>query len=1035
MGISFTHLHCHSNFSLLDGVSTIEAIVEKAVNLGMKHLALTDHNNLYGSVVFYEKSKEKGIHPIIGSEITLSDGNSTILLVKNNDGYANLCNIITEGNLNGKHSGFIINEKSIFKRHSGLIALSGGKKGRITKFIKAKNTEKAIEECRKWKSIFKEDFYIEIQYYEPADKLLNYKLRDISFNMQVPLVCSNDVHFVSKSEHSLRKVLKAINENTSISRLKLDGSEEQYMKSPKEMIEMFSRFPEVIKNTQVISQKCEFEYSLNKSVFPKIEIQKGASPFSILKKMCYDGLKKLYPVITDEIKSRLDYELETIDSLGYTEYFLIVKDIVDYAKNEGIPCVGRGSAGDSIVSYTLGITQIDPIKYDLYFERFLNPQRSEPPDIDIDLCWKKRDEVINYIYKKYGNNKTAMICTFNTFGMRSSIGDVGKAYGISEEEVRNLTKTLPHWKIEKLDESLEKIPECKNIQLKTDVYRSIISDCKKISGFPRHLSIHPGGVIIAPDNITNYTPLEESRKGIIISQHDMYSVAKLGLVKMDFLGVRSLSVISDCIKSVGKNNLLDIPMGDSETLMMIRNGNTIGCFQLESPAMRGLLKKMTIQNLDDIIVAVALIRPGPSEGGMKDLYIKRRAGIEPVEYLHPSLEPILKDTCGIIVYQEQVLQIANKLAGLSYGEADILRRAMTKSRNKDELKSLGEKFINGAKKKGLTEEEANDMWSLLCNFVGYGFNKAHSATYGLIAYQSAYLKRYYPVEYLTAVINNCGGFYSRAEYIEECRRIGIKINPPDVNMAEIEFTYIGNKIITGLSAISELTQKSMNNIVNEKKRKNFANLYDLIDRCSLGEKEVYNLVKCGALRSIESSEPNLIFKTKVYFKNKKNKEITRVLTENINFQPYSLTQRIINEIEILKFAVSGHPLDIFPCIEKDNTITPSNLLNKKSGERVKVVGWVITGRRASTKNGDFMRFMTIEDKKGLMECVLFPKVYQEYGAILKSCGPFTIIGTVQSRVKGEANIIVEKIKTIENIPISSSKLLPICHLNYSYYVI
>ena len=868
--------------------------------------------------------------------------------------------------------------------------------------------DRAIDECRRWKEVFNEDFYIEIQYYETADKLLNYKLSDLGINVKVPPVCTNDVHFVSKSESSLRKLMHAIDENTTIAHIKFENNEEQYMKSIKEMKRIFSRYPDALKNTLIISGRCRFDYSLNKPVFPKIDIQEDK--FSYLKKMCLSGAKRLYGKITDNIMSRLEYELKTIDTLGFTEYFLIVKDIVDYAKSKGIPCVGRGSAGDSIVSYTLGITQVDPVKYNLYFERFLNPERGEPPDIDIDLCWKRRDEVIDYVYKKYSHQKTAMICTFNTFRVRSSITDVGKAYGLSEEELKSL---IQHSKMENFGNELQKKPERKDSLLKTiPIYKNILSDCRRISGFPRHLSVHPGGIIIAPDKITRYTPLEESGKGIIISQHNMHSIAKLGLVKMDLLGVRSLSVIADCLKSIGMDNLNDIPNDDWKTMMMIREGSTIGCFQLESPAMRGMLKKMTVQTLDDIITAVALIRPGPSEGGMKDLYIKRRAGIEDVKYIHPSLESILKETYGIIVYQEQVLKIANEIAGVSYGEADILRRAMTKSRNKNELKEISKKFVKGSKNNGLSEKDAENIWILLCNFVGFGFNKAHSATYGLIAYRSAYLKKYYPAEYMTAVLNNGGGFYSRAEYIEESRRMKLRITPPEVQKAGIEFTSAGNSLITGLTAVSELTQKSMNKLISERKKRKFDDLYDLIDRCSLGQKETNNLIRCGALRSIDKSEPNLIVKAKVYFKNKKNREISKVLTDNLNLTPYNFTQRIINELAVLDFAVTEHPLSIFTEIETDQTITKSNELQKKKDKKVKVAGWIVTSRRASTKKGELMKFITIEDKKGIIECIMFPKVYNEYGILLKNAGPFIIIGTVQSRVHGEANIIVEKIKEL-----------------------
>jgi len=729
-----------------------------------------------------------------------------------------------------------------------------------------------------------------------------------------------------------------------------------------------------------------------------------------------------YRSMRQEIMDRLMYELETIRQMGFTEYFLIVKDIIDYCRKRKIPCVGRGSAGDSLVSYVLGITQVDPIQYKLYFERFLNPERKELPDIDLDLCWKRRDCVIDYVYKKYGHDRTAMICTFNTFGMRSAIADVAKAYGLPEEEARSLTRNLPHWKMDNLEYALKTIPECRDIPLQGKVYRKIISAGEKISGFPRHISVHPGGVVIAPDHITNYTALQQSAKGIVTSQHDMYSIEKLGLVKIDLLGVRSLSIIADCKELLAKKNLEKIPLDDTETFRTIRETRTVGCFQLESPAIRGLLGKMVVENLDDVITAVALVRPGPSEGGMKELYIKRRAGVEKTEYIHPKLKDILEDTYGIIIYQEQVLQIAHHIAGFSFGEADVLRRAMTKSREQNVMKSMQQKFIDGACTRGMDSHTAERIWSMLEHFVGYGFNKAHSATYGLIGYKTAFLKTHYPAEFMTAVLNNYGGFYSRAEYIEESRRLGIKLLPSDINEAEEEFSCPGNTIRVGFSSVAELTRRSIRRILSERRKRRFTDIYDFLGRCQPSEKEAAHLVRCGGMQSLESSEPNMLAKIKIFFRNKRNPVITQLLTRHLNLPPYDYKQRILNEMSILGFSITGHPLMLFPNLTADHTITASSNLKDYTGETVKTAGWLVTSRRVPVKNGKYMKFITFGDSKGMIECVLFPDVYRKYGPLIRDGGLFIAIGKVQSRVPGEANLIIERLKKLQ-YPSASHSLM------------
>lgn len=1047
MATSFIHLHCHSNFSLLNGTASIDDLIEYALRFSMPALALTDCNTVSGSVEFYEKAKLRGIKPIIGAEITMSDGSVVVLLVKNAEGYHNLCRLLTTVNLREGHGRFLCKNGDLIHCKKGLVLLSGGKRGRISHLAQQRRTEDAAQLCRLYRETFGEDFYIEMTHYDD-DALLNCRLADLSRVTSVPLVATNDVFLMEPQDQPVRAVLRAIGNLTTVNQLTDLGSERQYLMPAEEITKLFKRYPEAVKNTNIIADKCRFDYSLGRPVFPKLDLPENETSYSVLWKTAFDGLKMRYKPLKDKMLNRLKYELDIIHSKGFSEYFLIAKDIVDYCRSRGIPCVGRGSAADSLVSYVLGITQADPIKYDLYFERFLNPERSEPPDIDIDICWKRRDEVLNYLYNKYGTDKTAMICTFNTFQLRSAIGDVGKAFGLPEDEVRQLTKSLPHRSVNYLENAIKNIPECHSHPLTAKMYKKIVGISRRIAGFPRHLSVHPGGVIIAPDEITRYTALEVSGKGLIISQHDMTAIEKLGLVKMDVLGVRGLSVIADCVHDVtsqtekgdlpGRGVQLNAPTkvagleyldgiseNDEDTMRMIMKGETAGCFQLESPAMRGLLKKMQVESLKDIIDAVAVIRPGPAEGGMKDAFVRRRAGVEKVTYLHPLLEPVLKETYGIVVYQEQVLKIASVIAGFSFSEADVLRRAMTKSRTAETIKPVRDKFIKGAANNGIPEKSAQEIWKFLENFVGYGFNKAHSATYGILAYQSAYLKRHYPVPFMTAVLNNGGGFYSLCAYIEEARRKGITIEPPDVNKAEYQFTYNASTIISGLFPVYGLSHRSIERITAERKKEPFHDLFDFLNRSAVIEKEAANLAKSGALRSIHPSEPEALAMIKVYFRNGRKSHIARRLTENLSLSPYTLAQRVIAELETLQFAVSAHPLSLFSEIEFDPSIVLSNELEKYKNKDVVVAGWMVTSRRAPTSDGKYIKFATLEDKAGLMEVVLFPDVYEKYGKILKGYGPFRIRGKVQSRVPGEANIIVNSIHKIrpKNLNKSDHKIL------------
>ena len=1039
--ISFVHLHTHSYYSLLDGICTPEELLLGAKKLGMKAIALTDHNGLYGSVEFFQKAQEYGIKAIIGCEVTLSDSSNLVVLVKNATGYRNLCQIISLGRLNGGHLQFKCSVNDIQKYKSGLIVLSGGNKGKITHLLKQQKLDSAVSLAKKLQSIFEENFYLEIQHFSGQDTLVNLRLRDISVEHKIPLIATNDVHFISSKDWSVRRVLHAIDQNTVLEKVKTAGSSEQYLKSAALMQEIFKPFSGAIANTVKIAQQCNFEFELGKPIFPSVDLPDGESSFSYLWKLCFEGATFRYKPLTQEVIKRLEYELKIIHELGFAEYFIIVKDIIQFCRRENIPCVGRGSAADSLVSYVLAITQVDPLRHNLYFERFLNPERKDPPDIDLDLCWKNRDRVLEYVYKKYGESRTAMICTFNTFQSRSAIRDVAKTYGLPEDEIAKITKYLPHHAIDRLEEIINSLPELREIRHNLPLYEEIMRLAQRIADFPRHLSIHPGGVIIAPDKITYYTSLEIAGKGIIISQYDMYSIEKLGLVKMDLLGVRSLSIITDCMKFVktrydkAKENafpdtpalqfllknaeqlspldLRTIPENDPQVTGYIRSGKTMGCFQLESPAMRGLLQKMQIENVDDVITAVALIRPGASGSGMKEVYIRRRAGLEAVTYVHPSLAPALDDTYGVIIYQEQVLRVAHFVAGLSLGQADVLRRAMTKSRTKKEFMSIYQDFIAGALKHGLTPDQAEQVWKFLSQFVGYGFNKAHSATYGTIAYQSAFLKYYFPVEYMCSVLNNQGGFYSRMAYIEEARRMGIPLRLPDVNYSDKHFKCEGQEIRTGLSPIFELSERTMERILQERACRPFTDLYDFLNRTRAGEKEAAHLIKAGALNSIHPSGPQLLLLNKIYFKNNKKRNVSDYVIGNIELPPYNSYQKILNEMEMLDFAITNHPLMLFEDYINWNDMVPSIQIEKYKNQTIQFCGWLVTSRRVNTSKNQYMKFLTLEDRFGLCEAVLFSEAYAKYGHLIKTHGPYIINAKVQSRLPGEANLIAEKVELVQ----------------------
>ncbi len=1067
--MSFVHLHTHSYYSLLDGSASPEALINRCLQLRFDTLALTDHNALYGAVEFYKLAKEAGIKPIIGAEIRIADDNCRLVaLVENAAGYRNLCHLLSIGHLAGGHLQFQLPLKELIRLKDGLIILSGGQEGYLWKAVRTKKIAEAQRYCRQMKQIFGRKFCIELQLYHANNTLVQLRMRDLAAQCRMAVVATNDVHFLDKKDWPLRQILHAIDENTLVDNITTAGNEEQYLKSATEMTQLFKAFPQAIENTRRIADTCRFEFSLGKAVFPALTLPDEENSYSLLCKLAFQGACDRYGNMHPAAMRRLTSELETINSMGFNEYFLIVKDIVDFCNREDIPCVGRGSAGDSLISYVLGITHVDPLHYKLCFERFLNDQRPDPPDIDLDICWKNRDRVLEYVFENYGKSKTAMICTFSTFKVRSAIRDISKVFGFPRDEIDALTKYLPNYHVKDMARALRDIPECRHLRGQASLLEKVFSYARMISNFPRHLSIHSGGIIIAPEDIHYYTPLQTAAKGTIISQYDMHSIEDLGLVKMDLLGVRSLSIITDCLQEVKKYyrtlhhskngkpkrstklfyrytiaqrriipensavyltpgrfpfldttrklsplDLRSIPDSDQKVVALMRHGLSMGCFQAESPAMRSLLGKLQISHVADVIAAVAIVRPGAASDGRKDLYVQRRAGLKPIRYAHSRLRPILGETYGGIVYEEQVMEIVAEMTSLSLGEADLFRRKLAKSDDPKIKRQLRKTFLEKGKEDGLAKTEAERVWEFLSQFKGYSFNKAHACSYGVISYQTAFLKYYFPVQYMTGVLNNYGGYYSTAAYVAECRRIGIQLELPDINRSERVFTCYENTILTGLGSVEELTDKTIQQILAERQKGLFKDYYDFMQRVQPRVGEVDNLIRCGALRSFSDNEPALLLKNKLFFKNKRVRGLTESMMTPVDVKPYTGRQRILAQLEILGFAVTDHPLTLLNGRLSFADITVTTELADRKEQRVTILGWMVTHRRMATKNDEYMKFMTLEDQYGLCEAVLFPQTYKRYGHLTRGPGPYKITGTVQSRLPGEVNVIAERIEVVK----------------------
>ncbi|MCD6149250.1 DNA polymerase III subunit alpha [bacterium] len=1030
--MKFTHLHVHSHYSLLDGLAKIDDLLDRVEELDMDSLALTDHGVMYGAVEFFIKAKERGIKPIIGCEMYLAPGgmknkNNTdldktryhlTLLVKNETGYKNLMKLVSLSHLEGFYYKPRI-DKEILRKHSqGLIGMSACIQGEVPANIVAGNCEKAKEAAREYEEIFgRGNFYMELQHHPDYQnqKIANEGMIKISRESGIPIVATGDVHYIRKEDASIQDILLCIQTNRKVQdkdRMNLMDFDLS-MKSPEEMAKNFKDTPEAITNTQKIANRCNFEIKLGETQLPYFEVPRGHTAKSYLRHLAEKGLKEKYgDKITDKHRERMEYELSIIEKTGFPSYFLIVQDFTNWAKEQGIIVgPGRGSAAGSFVSYLTGITNIDPLEYDLLFERFLNPERISMPDVDMDFADDRRDEVLDYVREKYGHDHVAQIITFGTMAARAAVRDAGRALGYPYDFCDKTAKMIPMFST--MEDALENVTEFKQLYGSDPAAKKLIDSAKKLEGVARHASMHACGVVITKNPVTDYTPLQNitgHKKGVVTqysSSTKSSFVEKIGLLKMDFLGLKNLTIIQNALNIIqrtkGVNIVIDeIPLNDKKTYALLQKAQTTGVFQLESSGMKRYLKQLKPSVLEDVIAMVALYRPGPMDW-IPD-FIARKHGRKKTEYLHPKLESILKKTYGIAVYQEQVMQIAQRLAGFTLGEADVLRKAMGKKIFKL-IKEQRIKFIEGAVKNGVSEKIAEKIFAFIEPFAGYGFNRSHAACYALVGYQTAYLKAHFPAEFMAALMTSDQDNIDRiAIEVDETKDMGIEVLPPNVNESFEEFAVIKSKdgkenIRFGLNAVKNVGHTVAHEIVKERKiggkYKNIADLMERVISKDLNKKSIQALAKVGALdelgernQILENMESILSFsKNAQKIKNSSQNSLfgeEMLETPSIAMAeapPASKKQKLQWEKELLGLYISGHPVSDFKEYLEKMAVPISSLDKKLVGQPIKVGGIITTAKKIVTKRGQNMAFVTIEDLRGKIELLVFPNILEETGAL------------------------------------------------------
>ena len=1099
METDFAHLHVHSNYSLLQGAFGVRELVEAVAQAGMKAAALTDTNGLYGALLFYDAARAAGIKPIIGTEIVYGD-EQCVLLAADRQGYANLCRIVTERKLTGTpHYGDFVSRQWAV----GSEQPSAGSDTRSRSHAAIRNRQSSIGDAfdlagsiaadpaglfvltaspsllHRLKCVVPEGrLYAELRADEPRSfETACPSLRGAgtkrgqtpfpSERLHIPSVATVNVNFlhrqpvpsIAEGDRHTHAVLSAIRENAVLKDLAAEGrppygglaGPRSFLQTPAQVAASLGDVPadvrrEATRNALRIAEACELELELDVPHFPRAELPAGVEPARRLRKIAYDGARRRYGRVSGRVKARLDKELNVIEKLGFCDYFLVVRDIVEFAEREGIPHVGRGSAANSIVSYALGISAVDPLKFDLYFERFLNEFRTDVPDIDIDFCWRRRDDVIDYVYKRYGKRRVAMVSTHSTLRARSAFRDVARVMGLPLHEIDAYSRKLPSYGASSIQEAMETFPEMADFPIAKEPWRTVVETALKIDGYVRHLSIHLGGLVVGDCPLTWYTALEDSAKGIVVTQYEMNGIERTGLVKIDLLGQRSLSIVAEAARNVEKQrgirvDLERLPDRDPRTAALLRNGRTMGCFQIESPGMRQLLQMLQAESVMDLIQGLSLIRPGPSSSGMKHAFIRRMRGEEPVSYPTPLLKEALEKTYGVMLYQEDILRVAQAVAGFSLAEGDELRKYISKERSREKLQQLKDGFIRGAVSRGVEPAVAEEIWRQIESFAAYSYCKAHACTYGHISYQAAYLKAHWPAEFLASVIANKAGFYDARTYLADARRFNVKVLAPCVNRSDIECrpeppdASGGNGCIRpGLEFIRSLSSSTIKQMLQERVRGPFESLEDFCARMTCGRvrltrQELENLILCGAFDSFGLTRPTLMMKMERIL-SRRNRDVhvgqpprlceatdggacaTSLPEVAVPDQPdFPLCERVLWELKLLGFSHSGHPLDAWDGRLSGLRATPSFEIRKRIGKKTTVAGWLVTTRRAVTKNHEYMKFLTLEDRHGVMEVVVFPDVYRRCGRSMEEAGCYLVTGMVKEQ-HGSVSLVAEDVRPL-----------------------
>ena len=1074
--MNFTHLHVHTEYSLLDGSNKIKEYVDRVRELGMDSAAITDHGVMYGVIDFYRAARAAGINPILGCEVYVAPGSRfdreagsgddryyhLVLLAENNQGYSNLMKIVSKGFVEGFYYKPRVDLSLLEKYHEGIIALSACLAGEVARFLTRGMYEDAKKAALRYQDIFgKGNFFLELQDHGiPEQQNVNQQLLKMHRETGIELVATNDVHYTLAEDAQPHDVLLCLQTGKKLAdedRMRYEGGQ-YYVKSPEEMERLFPYAPEALENTHKIAQRCHVEIEFGVTKLPKFDVPEGYTSWEYLNELCFRGLEERYQPVTEELKERLNYELSTIRNMGYVDYFLIVWDFIKYARDHDIMVgPGRGSAAGSLVAYTLGITQLDPIRYDLLFERFLNPERVSMPDIDVDFCFERRQEVIDYVRRKYGDDCVVQIVTFGTLAARGVIRDVGRVMDLPYAQVDTIAKMIPQELNITIDKALQMNPELKKVYEDQKEIHDLIDTAKRLEGLPRHTSMHAAGVVISQKDVSEYVPLSRASDGSIVTQFTMTTLEELGLLKMDFLGLRTLTVIQNAVHLIEQDagvklDMQHIDYNDKKVLDSLGTGRSDGVFQLESAGMKNFMKELKPQSLEDVIAGISLYRPGPMD--FIPQYIRGKNRPDTIKYDCPQLESILKPTYGCIVYQEQVMQIVRNLAGYTLGRSDLVRRAMSKKKaavmekeRQNFVYGNEEEGVPGCIANGISEQTANKIYDDMIDFAKYAFNKSHAAAYAVVSYQTAFLKYYYPVEFMAALMTSVIEMPTKvAEYIQVCRQMNIKILPPDVNRGAYGFSVDNGAIRYGLSAIKSVGRPVINALVEEREVKGeYRSLKDFIERLTgtVNKRAIENFIKAGALDCLEGNrrQKMLVYSQIVdsIAQEKKNSFAGQMSLFDLvsdeekkeyeirmpDVEEYDKEMILAFEKDVLGIYLSGHPLERYRNImekmisAKTTDFQPdeeSGIPKVYDGQKV-IIGGMITEKTIKyTRNNKVMAFLTVEDLLGTVEIVVFPRDYEKWQSMLNEDARVFVQGRVNAEDDKPSKLILEKVRAFEDMP-------------------